>query len=101
MHYLYGDASAGNALIKRDNPEMSDDVIAQAVDKMKSYGIALSGNAEQLGLGAMTDARWQEFFEIMAKEGIYPAGLNYRDAYTLQFVNKGYALATQHAAATK
>ena len=101
MHYLYGDASEGNALIKRDNPEMSDDVIAQAVDKMKSYSIALSGDAEHLGLGAMTDARWQEFFDVMAKEGIYPANLNYRDAYTLQFVNKGYALATQHAAALK
>jgi NitT/TauT family transport system substrate-binding protein len=101
MHYLYGDASAGNALIKRDNPEMRDDVIAQAVDKMKSYGIALSGDAEHLGLGAMTDARWQEFFQLMAKEDIYPANLNYHDAYTLQFVNKGYALTTQHAAATK
>jgi len=86
MHYLYADPSMGNALIKRDNPEMTDDLIAQAIDKMKSFGVALSGDAERQGLGAMTDARWQEFFEVMSKEGIYPAGLDYRNAYTLQFV---------------
>ncbi len=61
MHYLYGDPSAGNALIKQDNPEMTDDLIAQAIEKMKTYGVALSGDAESGGLGAMTDARWQEF----------------------------------------
>jgi NitT/TauT family transport system substrate-binding protein len=101
MHYLYGDPAAGNALIKRDNPEMTDDIIAQAIDKMKSYGVVLSGDAERLGLGAMTDARWQEFFDSMAKEGIYPSSLNYRDAYTLQFIDKGYALNAQHAAADR
>lgn len=101
MHYLYGDSAAGNALIKRDNPEMTDDIILQAVEKMKTYGIALSGDAEHLGLGAMTDARWQEFFGAMAKEGVYPASLDYRNAYTLQFVDKGYALAAHQAATDK
>jgi len=99
MHYLYGDPSAGNASIKKDNPGMTDDVIAQAIDKMKNYGVALSGEAESKGLGAMTDARWQEFFDVMTKEGIYPVSLPLRDAYTLQFVNKGYALNSQHASA--
>ncbi len=92
MHYLYGDSSAGNALIKKDNPEMTDDIIRQAIDKMKRFGIALSGDAERLGLGAMTDARWKEFFDAMAAEGIYAKTLPYRDAYTLRFVNKGRGL---------
>ena len=72
--------------------------VIQAIDKMKTYGIALSGDAERAGLGAMSDARWQEFFDVMSKQGIYPANLDYRAAYTLQFVNKGYALNNQHAA---
>jgi NitT/TauT family transport system substrate-binding protein len=97
MHYLYGDPSAGNARIKETNPEMSDDLIAQAIAKMRSYGIALSGDAEALGLGAMSDARWQEFFETMASQGLYAPGLAYRDAYTLRFVNKGLALETRPA----
>lgn len=89
MHYLYGNPDAGNALIKKDNPEMTDALIAQAIQKMREHGMALSGDTETLGLGAMTDARWKEFFDVMSAQGIYPADLNYRDAYTLQFVNKG------------
>ncbi len=99
MHYLYGNASAGNALIKKDNPEMTDDVIAQAIEKMKSYGLAFSGDAEVKGIGAMSEGRWQEFFDVMAKQGVYPADLGYRNAYTLQFVNRGYAVNAQHAEA--
>src|SRR5579871_6710726 len=49
--YLYGDPSPANALIKKDNPEMTDDLIAQAIDKMRSFGIALSGDAARMGLG--------------------------------------------------
>ena len=71
---------------------MTDDLIAQAIDKMKSYGVALSGDAETIGLGAMTDARWEEFFDTMSSEGLYTDNLPYRDAYTLQFVNKGHGL---------
>jgi NitT/TauT family transport system substrate-binding protein len=99
MHYLYGDPSAGNALIKKDNPEMTDDVIAQAIEKMRSYGLALSGDAETKGLGAMSDTRWTEFFEVMAKQGVYPADLPYGNAFTLSFVNRGYALNAQHVSA--
>jgi NitT/TauT family transport system substrate-binding protein len=92
VRYLYGDSSPANALIKRDNPEMTDDVIAQAIAKMCEHNIALSGDAEPLGLGAMTDARWKDFYETMVKEGIYLRVLNYKDAYTLQFVNRGNGL---------
>ena len=92
MDYLYGDPSPGNALIRKDNPEMTTDVIAQAIDKMRRYGIALSGDAEKTGLGAMSEERWQAFFDIMAAQGIYPRDLPWRDAYTLQFVNRGHGL---------
>jgi NitT/TauT family transport system substrate-binding protein len=86
--YLYDDPSPGNALIKRDNPEMTDALISYGVDKIKQYGIVDSGDAKQLGIGAMTDARWRYFFETMSKAELYPADLNYRDAYTLRFVDK-------------
>jgi NitT/TauT family transport system substrate-binding protein len=86
--YLYGDPSSGNALIKRDNPEMTDALIAYGIDKIKQYGIVDSGDAKQDGIGAMTDARWRDFFETMSKAELYPADLNFRDAYTLRFVNK-------------
>lgn len=84
--YLHGDPGPGNVLIRRDNPEMTDAVIAQAIDKMKAYGIVMSGDAEKHGIGAMTHARWAKFFDVMAKNGVYPADLDYRSAYTLEFL---------------
>jgi NitT/TauT family transport system substrate-binding protein len=86
--YLNGDPAPGNALIKRDNPEMTDALIAYGRDKMKAYGIVDSGEAKTNGIGAMSEARWRDFFDTAAKAGLYPADMDFRKAYTLQFVNK-------------
>jgi NitT/TauT family transport system substrate-binding protein len=86
LHYLGGESAAGNALILHDNPEMSPALIAQAIAKMKAYGIVLSGDAQALGLGAMTDAGWKTFFDTMVKDGLYDPALAYKQAYDLRFV---------------
>ncbi|XOC81661.1 ABC transporter substrate-binding protein [Microvirga sp. M2] len=91
-HYLYGDNRPANALIKRDNPEMTDEILAYAVAKMKEYGIVDSGDAQQHGIGAMSDARMKDFFDKMVKAGLFKADLDYRKAYTLRFVNKDVGL---------
>jgi len=91
-NYIYHDNSAGNALIKRQNPEMSDDLLAYSVAAMKQYGIVDSGDALTLGVGAMTDARVKSFFDEMVRAGVAKADLDYRKAYTLQFVNKKVGL---------
>jgi NitT/TauT family transport system substrate-binding protein len=92
MNYVYHDNSAANAMIKRDNPEMSDDLLAYSVAKMKEYGIVDSGDSLKLGVGAMTDARVQSFFDKMVKAGVMKAGIDVHKAYTLQFVDKGVGL---------
>jgi NitT/TauT family transport system substrate-binding protein len=89
--YLQGDPAPGNELIKKDNPEMTDDQIAYGIEKMKEYGIAISGDAETNGIGAMSDTRWKSFFDTMAQEGIFKPDTDYTKAYTLEFVNKGVA----------
>ncbi|MBV8936727.1 MAG: ABC transporter substrate-binding protein [Alphaproteobacteria bacterium] len=86
--YLYGDPAPANALIKRDNGEMTDALLAYGIAKLKEYGIVDSGNAKTDGIGAMTEKRWQEFFETMAGAGVYPKDLDFRQAFTLRFVNK-------------
>jgi NitT/TauT family transport system substrate-binding protein len=88
-NYLYRDNRGANALIKKDNPEISDAQIAYSIDKMKQYGIVDSGDALTLGIGAMTDARMQQFFKLMQRAGVVKPNLDYRRAYTLQFVNRG------------
>jgi NitT/TauT family transport system substrate-binding protein len=87
-NYLYGDNAAANALIKSQNPEMTDDLLAYSVAKMKEYGIVDSGDALTLGVGAMTEARVKDFFDKMVRAGVVKPNLDYRKAYTLQFVNK-------------
>jgi NitT/TauT family transport system substrate-binding protein len=91
-NYLYGDNKAANAAIKKDNPEMTDEQIAYSIAKMKEYGIVDSGDAQKLGIGAMTDARMKSFFDKMVKAGLFKADLDYKKSYTLQFVNKGVGL---------
>jgi NitT/TauT family transport system substrate-binding protein len=88
-NYIYGDNRAANALIKKHNPEMTDALLAYSVDKMRQYGIVDSGDSIRLGIGAMTDARIKDFFDKMARSGVLKPDLDYRKAYTLQFVNKG------------
>ena len=92
-NYIYGDNSAANALIKSQNPEMTDELLAYSVGKMKEYGIVDSGDAAALGIGAMTDARMTDFFDKMVRAGVAKAGLDYRKSYTLQFVDKKLGLA--------
>ncbi|HEY1612280.1 MAG TPA: ABC transporter substrate-binding protein [Rhizomicrobium sp.] len=89
--YLFGNASPANTLIRRDNAEMTDAIISQSIAKMKSYGLVVSGDANQFGIGTMTDARWKTFFETMAAAGLYPRSLAYRHAYDLRFVKHGPA----------
>jgi NitT/TauT family transport system substrate-binding protein len=91
-HYLYGDNSKANALIKSDNPDINDDQIAFSIGEMKKYGVVDSGDALKLGIGAMTDARWKDFFDKMVAIGMVDKRADYKNAYTLQFVDKGVGL---------
>jgi NitT/TauT family transport system substrate-binding protein len=88
-HYLYGDNSKANEAIKKDNPEMTDDQIAFSIAKLKEYGIVDSGDTFKLGIGAMNEARIKDFFDKMVKAGIVKPDIDYKKAFTLQFVNKG------------
>src|SRR5947209_718246 len=92
MNYLYGDNKAANALIKRQNPEMTDELLAYSIAKMKEYGIVDSGDATTLGVGAMTDARMQSFYDKMVRAGVVAPSIALAKAYTLQFVNKKVGL---------
>jgi NitT/TauT family transport system substrate-binding protein len=90
--YLYGDPGPANALIKKDNPDMTDDQIGYSLPTLKKYGIVDSGDTDKLGIGAMTDARWKDFHAVMVEAGLYAPDLDLKRAYTLQFVNKKHGI---------
>jgi NitT/TauT family transport system substrate-binding protein len=92
-NYLYGDNRAANALIKKENPEMSDEQLAFSVAKLKEYGIVDSGDAERLGIGAMTDKRMESFFQQMVQARLFKPDLDYKKSYTTQFVDRGVGMA--------
>jgi NitT/TauT family transport system substrate-binding protein len=88
-HYLYGDNNAANAMIRKLNPEMTDELIAYSIARMREYGIVDSGDSLRDGIGAMTDARMASFFDKMVRARVVRPDIDYRKAYTLRFVNKG------------
>jgi NitT/TauT family transport system substrate-binding protein len=83
------ETSAANALIQRDNPHANDALIEYGRRVMNDAGIVRSGDATALGIGAMTETRWQQFYETVSSVGVLPAGLDWRAAFDLSFVNKG------------
>jgi NitT/TauT family transport system substrate-binding protein len=88
-HYLYGDNAKANERIKYENPDITDAQIAFSIKEMKEHGVVDSGDTVELGIGAMTDARWKDFFDEMVQVGMVDARADYKLAYTLQFVNHG------------
>jgi len=76
-------------VIKSQNAELTDDMIAYGFKSLKENGIIDSGDTLKLGIGAMTAERVKDFFDKMVKAGVFDAGLDYKKAYTLQFVDKG------------
>jgi NitT/TauT family transport system substrate-binding protein len=67
---------------------MTDALLAYGIGKMKEYGVVDGGDAKASGIGAMTEARWRDFFDTMVKAGLYPADTEFEKAFTLRFVNK-------------
>lgn len=88
--FLYGDPSPAFAAILKANPDMTPGLLHYGYAQLKQRGIVDSGDAKTLGIGAMTDARWQKFFDQMAATGLYDKNMNFRSGYTLQFVDKGF-----------
>ncbi len=88
-NYMYADRSAANALMRKENPELTDDEIERSVALMKQQGIVDSGEALERGIGAMNEARVRDFYDKMVKAGLYkPGDVDLKKVATLAFVNK-------------
>jgi NitT/TauT family transport system substrate-binding protein len=83
------DTEGANRLIRQQNPEMTDDLIAFGTRMMNEAGIVRSGDAATLGIGAMTKERWRRFHAAVAAVGVLPRELEWRRAFDLSLVNKG------------
>jgi NitT/TauT family transport system substrate-binding protein len=84
--YLKGDPAPANALIKADNPNMTDAQIAFGIKRLNELQIANGGDAKTMGIGVMTEARWQASYDLMVSDKLLPAETEWKKAFTTQFV---------------
>jgi NitT/TauT family transport system substrate-binding protein len=83
--YLDGDPAPAEKLIKQDNADMSDAMLAYGRKALKDRNIVRGTDGM---IGGMDDARWKAFFDVMSADGLYPKTLDYRAAYTTKFLPK-------------
>ena len=76
----------GNALIRKDNPQMSDELLAYGWRKMKDFALVDAGEAMKSGLLTMTEARWDATVDFLKAVGLARTGVDYSRAWTLEFV---------------
>ena len=84
--YIYGDPTPGNKLILQANPDMTPDIIEQAIEQIRTRGMLIPEDGRRDTIGIMRPERWQSFFATMAQQGVYPSDLVWRDAFTTRFV---------------
>jgi NitT/TauT family transport system substrate-binding protein len=85
--YLKGDASAANALIRKDNPNMSEDELANGIKLLNSSGMVFGGDAAKLGVGIITDERMKKTYDMMVSMKLLdPAKVDLKKVYTTEYV---------------
>ncbi|WP_432727974.1 ABC transporter substrate-binding protein [Variovorax sp. W6] len=81
------DPAPANALIKKDNPNMTDDQLAYSVAKLKEMGMITGGDAAKLGIGVMTDARAKASYDFLVSAKLLdPSKVELAKTYTTDFV---------------
>jgi NitT/TauT family transport system substrate-binding protein len=85
---IRGDPRPAFDLILAKSPEQSLELSAFKIAQIKRLNLVDGGDAAKFGIGAITDERWKNLFDIMSAGGVYPKDLDYRGAYTGQFVNR-------------
>jgi NitT/TauT family transport system substrate-binding protein len=84
--YLNGDPAEADALIMADHPEVTAAMLAQAREALRENQIVQGGDAAIMGIGAMTEDRWRDFFARASQAGLYPQALDWREAFTLEYL---------------
>jgi NitT/TauT family transport system substrate-binding protein len=85
ISYL-ADPAPGNALIKVDNPKMTDEQIAFAIDWLKANKAVTGGDAATLGAGIVTAERFKATYDYMVSAGLLKPEVDWKSAFTDKFV---------------
>jgi NitT/TauT family transport system substrate-binding protein len=76
----------GNALIKADNPKMTDGQIAFAVEKMKENKAIDGGDAATKGIGVITEERYKQIYDFLVAGELLDPKTDWHKAFDVRFV---------------
>jgi NitT/TauT family transport system substrate-binding protein len=80
------DPAPGNALIKNDNPKMTDEQIAFAIEKLKETKALDGGDAVSQGIGVITPERYKKIYDFLVAEGLLDPKIDWQKGFDARFV---------------
>jgi NitT/TauT family transport system substrate-binding protein len=80
------DPAPANALIKKDNPNQTEEQLGYGLSKLKGEQLISGGDAAKMGIGIMTEERWKKTYDYMVSAALLKADVDYKQAFTTQFV---------------
>lgn len=80
------DPEPANALIKADNPKMTDGQIAFAIEKLKENKAIDGGDAAKLGIGIITSERYKQIYDFLVAGGLLDPKVDWHKVYDDRFV---------------
>ena len=84
--YLANPAPA-NELIKKDNPNMTDEQLAYSVGKLKELGIVTSGDAQRNGIGTLNTTRLKAGYDLLIDSKVIEAAkVDFAKTYNLNIM---------------
>jgi NitT/TauT family transport system substrate-binding protein len=82
------DPTTGFAAVARENPQNTPEIMRNAFENLRRHNLVETDETRAHSIGTMSDARWQSHYEALVREGIVPASVDWRRAYTLRFLNR-------------
>src|SRR5579872_587138 len=76
----------GNALIKADNPKMTDGQLAFALERMKEMKAIDRGDAATLGVGIITADRYRQIYDFLVAGGLLDPKVDWKKSFDDRFV---------------
>jgi NitT/TauT family transport system substrate-binding protein len=76
----------GNALIKADNPKMTDGQIAFAIEKLKENKAIDGGDAATQGVGVITAERYKKIYDFLVAGELLDPKTDWHKAFDVRFV---------------
>jgi NitT/TauT family transport system substrate-binding protein len=85
-HDYIRNPAPGNALIKADNPKMTDGQIAFAIEKLRENKAIDGGDAATLGVGVITEERYKKIYDFLVAGELLDPKTDWHKAFDLRFV---------------